>query len=104
MDISAILSRKFEGSEWTLNGGSYEGLNWLSDTTQPSEAELEALWPTVQYEIAYEIVEKSRAKAYRESSDPIFFKYQRGDATEQEWLTAVQTVKDANPYPVQPVG
>jgi hypothetical protein len=25
--------------------------------------------------------------------------YQRGDATEQEWLDAVQAVKDAHPYP-----
>jgi len=53
----------------------------------------------VQSEVQRELVEQARAAAYRETSDPIFFQYQRGDATEQEWLDAVQAVKDAHPYP-----
>jgi hypothetical protein len=101
MDIAAILSRKFEGAEWVLNGDEYAGLTWLSESNQPTEKELEALWPTVQYEVAYEQVERARQQAYRETSDALFFEYQRGDATEAEWLTAVQAVKDAHPYPEQ---
>jgi hypothetical protein len=101
MDISIILSRKFQGFQWTLNGDDYAGLTWLSDTPKPTEKALEALWPEVQYEVAYEQVEKARQGAYRETSDPIFFEYQRGDKTEAEWLAAVQAVKDAHPYPEQ---
>jgi hypothetical protein len=101
MDIATILTRKFQGSEWTLNGDTYDGLTWLSEGSAPTEKQLEALWPEVQYEVAYEQVEKARASAYRETSDPIFFEYQRGDKTEQEWLDAVQAVKDAHPYPEQ---
>jgi hypothetical protein len=101
MDITAILSRRFEGSEWSLNGDDYAGLTWLSDTPKPTEKALEALWPEVQYEVAMERVEQARALAYRETSDPIFFEYQRGDKTEAEWLAAVQAVKDAHPYPEQ---
>jgi hypothetical protein len=101
MDIAIILSRKFQGAEWALNGDEYAGLTWLSESTQPTEKELEALWPTVQYEVAYEQVQQARAQAYRETSDALFFEYQRGDATEAEWLTAVQAVKDAHPYPEQ---
>jgi hypothetical protein len=101
MDITLVLSRNFAGAEWTLNGDDYTGLTWLSESKKPTEKELEALWPTVQYEVAYEQVEKARANAYRETSDALFFKYQRGDATEAEWLTAVQAVKDAHPYPEQ---
>jgi hypothetical protein len=99
MDISQILSTKFAGTEWTLNGDSYDGLTWLSDSPKPPEAELEALWPEVQYEVAYAQVEQARAQAYRETTDPIFFQYQRGDATEAEWLAAVEAVKAAHPYP-----
>jgi hypothetical protein len=101
MDITQILSRKFKGSSWSLNGDEYAGLTWLSESKQPTEEELEALWPAVQYEVAYEQVERARANAYRETSDALFFEYQRGDATEAEWLTAVQAVKDAHPYPKQ---
>ena len=102
MDIPAILSRKYSGTEWTLDGDDYTGLTWLSETPKPSKKELEALWPTVQYEVAYEQVEQARANAYRETSDALFFEYQRGDATEAEWLAAVQAVKVAHPYPVKP--
>jgi hypothetical protein len=99
MDIPAILSAKYQGAEWALDGEEYDGLTWLSDTPKPAEAELEALWPEVQYDNAYKAVETARAQAYRETSDPIFFQYQRGDATEAEWLAAVQAVKDQHPYP-----
>ena len=102
MDISLILTRKYPGAEWTLNGDSYAGLTWLSDGDAPSEAELEAEWAQVEFEVAFEAVETARATAYRQISDPIFFEYQRGDATEAEWLDAVEAVKVANPYPLVP--
>jgi hypothetical protein len=63
MDIPAILSRKFVGSEWTLNGDDYTGLTWLSDGDAPTEAQLKKLWPTVQAEIAAEAQAKIDAKA-----------------------------------------
>jgi hypothetical protein len=50
---------------------------------------------------AYDFVASKRQAGYQQTSDPIFMQYQRGEATEQEWLDAVQAVKDANPYPVQ---
>lgn len=102
MDIVTILERKYPGAEWTLNGDSYAGLTWLSEGNAPSEAELETEWAQVEFEVAYEAAETARAAAYRETSDPIFFQYQRGDKTEAEWLDAVEAVKVANPYPVDP--
>jgi hypothetical protein len=99
MDIAQILTREYPGTEWILDGDAWAGLDWLSDTPKPTEAELEALWPQVEYEVAYEQVEQARQQAYQTTSDPIFFEYQRGDATEAEWLAAVQAVKDAHPYP-----
>ena len=63
MDIASILTRKFEGAEWTLNGDDYTGLTWLSDSPKPTEEELAALWPEVQAEIAAEAQAKIDAKA-----------------------------------------
>ena len=62
MDIPAILSRKFEGSEWTLSGDDYDGLTWLSEGEPPTEAQLKKLWPTVQAEIAAEAQAKIDAR------------------------------------------
>lgn len=48
-----------------------------------------------------EDIEYERRMMYWEKSDPLFFSWQRGETTEQEWLDAVQAVKDQLPYPEQ---
>ena len=63
MDIPQILTSKFAGAEWTLDGDDYTGLTWLSDTPKPTEAELENLWEEVQADIAAEAQAKLDAKA-----------------------------------------
>lgn len=63
MDIPTILTRKYAGTEWTLNGDDYSGLIWLSEGKAPTKAELEKLWPTVQAEIAAEKQARVDAKA-----------------------------------------
>jgi hypothetical protein len=102
MDIAQILTKRYPDALWTLDGDSYSGLTWLSDGDAPTLAELEAEWAQVEYEVAYEAVQKARQAAYQSESDPVFFDFQRGEVTEQDWLDAVQAVKDAHPYPVDP--
>jgi hypothetical protein len=63
MDYTQILARKYPGTEWTLNGDSYEGLTWLSESPKPSQADLEALWSDVEAEIAAEVQARKDAKA-----------------------------------------
>jgi hypothetical protein len=41
--------------------------------------------------------DRNRINAYREESDPIFFKWQRGEATEQEWLDKIAEIKARYP-------
>lgn len=99
MDIAAVLIRIRPGTAWTLNGDEYDGLDWQDESPKPTLAELESAWPQVMYERDYKMVERERQYAYARDADPLFFKWQRGTGTEQEWLDAVQAVKDAHPYP-----
>ena len=46
IDYPAILTRHYQGAEWTLNGDEYSGLTWLSDSPKPTQEELDALWPS----------------------------------------------------------
>jgi len=101
-DYAAVLTANYPDALWRLDGDTYEGLTWLSDTPKPSQAELDAAWPTVQYNNQVAVVEKARRAAYEASSDPLFFEWQRGDGTEQAWLDAVAAVKAAHPYPPAP--
>jgi hypothetical protein len=43
---------------------------------------------------------KNRFAAYTVESDPIYFKSQRGEATNQEWLDAIASVDAKFPYKV----
>jgi len=63
MDIAKILTRRYAGSEWTLNGDDYAGLTWLSDTVKPTEAALTKVWASVQAEVAAEAQARLDAKA-----------------------------------------
>jgi hypothetical protein len=46
-----------------------------------------------------EQIKRERANAYRNEADPLFFKYQRGEGSEQEWLDKVQEIRERFPYP-----
>jgi hypothetical protein len=104
IDYSAILTANYAGKEWSIDGNDYSTLIWLSAGTPPTQAELDAQWPTVDYQNQYAQVEANRRTQYEAQSDGIYFAWQRGDATEVEWRTAVAKVKSDNPYPPNPVG
>jgi len=98
-DYAAVLTANYAGTNWTLDGDDYSGLTWLSDTPKPTQAELDAQWPTVAYNQQVAAVETTRRTQYEAQSDGIYFEWQRGTNTQAAWETAVQAIKDANPYP-----
>ena len=101
-DYSAVLVANYPGAQWSLNANDYETLDWLDDTPKPTQAELDAAWPQVDYDRQVAAVENARRADYEAESDPLFFEWQRGDGTEQAWLDAVAAVKAAHPYPPAP--
>ena len=102
IDYGLILSTKYAGTQWSLNGYEYSGLTWLDESPQPSQTELDALWPQVDYENQVAIVETTRRTQYEAQSDGLFFEWQRGTNTKENWEAEVETIKDANPYPSAP--
>ena len=104
IDYAAILTTNYAGKEWSLNGNDYDSLQWYSAGTAPTQSELDAQWPAVDYQNQFAQVEATRRTQYEAQSDGIYFAWQRGDATEVEWRTAVAKVKSDNPYPPNPVG
>jgi hypothetical protein len=102
IDYTLILSANYVGKQWTLDGDNYSGLVWLSAGTAPTQAELDAQWPSVAYNNQVAQVETTRRTQYEAQSDGIYFEWQRGTNTQAAWQAAVQAVKDANPYPPAP--
>jgi hypothetical protein len=65
IDYSKILSVHYVGSEWTLNGDSYDGLTWLSETPKPTQTELDGLWESTQAAVA---AKEQAAQTVKESA------------------------------------
>jgi len=102
IDYTAILNANYPGTQWALSGDLYDGLDWLDTTSKPTQTELDAQWPIVDYQNQCNIVANQRHKEYIKTSDPVFFEWQRGTKTQADWEAAVQAIKDANPYPPIP--
>ena len=98
-NYALVLTANYAGEQWSINGNDYDTLNWISETPKPTQAELDAQWPAVDYQNQYNTVETNRRTQYEAQSDGLFFEWQRGTNTQAAWEAAVQAVKDANPYP-----
>jgi hypothetical protein len=96
-DYTQILTVNYPNSQWSLDGDSYQGLNWLSDTPKPTQAELDALWPATQTTVANQQADQNRHAAYVAESDPLFFKAQRGEGTMADWEAKVAEIKARYP-------
>lgn len=68
----------FTGSQWQTA--------WVVRDKTAEELQAEADARTAK-------IEALRAQAYRNESDPLFFKAQRGEATHEEWLDKVAEIK-----------
>jgi hypothetical protein len=99
IDYALILNANYPGTQWALDDNNYETLQWFDKTPKPTQAELDAAWPQVDYKNQVAMVETTRRIQYEAQSDGLFFEWQRGTNTKEAWEAAVQAVKDANPYP-----
>jgi hypothetical protein len=52
IDYTLILSVNYPAAQWSLNGDSYEGLDWLDSSPKPTQAELDALWESTKAAVA----------------------------------------------------
>lgn len=73
----------------TVNGVHY----LLTPEDEAEIAARESAWAGGANARQNEEATRSRKAAYTDESDPIFFKYQRGEATEQEWLDKITEIR-----------
>jgi len=102
IDYAAVLTANYPGAQWSLDGNTYDGLIWLDSTPKPTQATLDAAWPTVDYNNQVAAVETTRRQQYEAQSDGLYFEWQRGTNTQAAWESAVDAIKAANPYPPTP--
>ena len=82
---------------------SYPEVDYTKDVVEGEPQLIDGNWTQVwnvtnkpQTEVD-KITVELRAEAYRNESDPLFFKAQRGEATHEEWLDKVNEIKARYP-------
>lgn len=98
IDYASILSTNYLGKEWSISDNNYASLQWFDTSEKPTQAELDALWPATQTAVFNKNQQDARSAAYRNESDPLFFKWQRGEGTEQDWKDKVAEIQARYPY------
>ena len=74
-------------------------VEWNGPDPQPTESELQAAYDAAVPAAQRKEAENNRASAYRSEADPLFFKAQRGESTNDEWLAKIEEIKARFPYP-----
>jgi hypothetical protein len=62
------------------------------------QAKIESVATIVVNEQAVKNAKDGRLRAYISESDPLFFKFQRGEATKEEWIAKVDEIRQRLTY------
>lgn len=73
----------------TIDGKHY----LLTDEEVQNLQELYSTWENNASIRANNLSSSNRKAAYINEADPLFFKFQRGEVTQQEWLDKIQEIK-----------
>lgn len=102
VQIDDYLSSLYEGYwyNWKSlqDGKVYENIIVIDNTkTLPSKEECEAGIIALQAEWDAKLIDQQRQSAYQAESDPVFFEWQEGVATKEDWLAKKQEIKERFP-------
>jgi hypothetical protein len=101
MSYELAFSKLVPGAKWSCAGSfdQYENFTWHDERPQPTKSECDAVMAEAIAEKNQAVAKVKRQKAYQAEADPLYFGFQRGENTEQEWLDKVAEIRARFPYP-----
>jgi hypothetical protein len=96
-NIVKALESLCSGAQWSMNGDTYEGIEWLDQTqTKPTIEEINAEILRQQEEYSNKEYQRLRQKEYPSFADQFDLLYHGGyDA----WKSAIESIKNKYPKP-----
>lgn len=68
INYSQVLAINYPSDNWSIENNDYNTLVWYSETPKPTQAELDALWPSTEDQIAKNAC-KAQAVALLQATD-----------------------------------
>lgn len=102
MDILTIFQAIYNinpDAKYSMAGSDISTITWKDDHTgvTPSTAEIQAEYDAIIAAKPQAEVDANRLAAYQKESDPLYFKWKAGEATEQQWLDKRAEIKTRYP-------
>jgi hypothetical protein len=91
MNKAQALHSLRPGAQWVIRGDTLEWMD--TEQTQPTDAEITAEVARLTALEPNRIADANRKAAYEQEADPLFFKWQAGEATEAEWKAKRDEIK-----------
>ena len=96
--VEALHNLK-SGATWSLNGNTYDGLEWLDETqTKPTQEEVETEVSRLQIEYNITEYQRQRAPEYPPIGDQLDALFHAG-VFPPEMAAQIQAIKDKYPKP-----
>ena len=100
----ALVLRHGWNKKWkSINGNDPDQIVMKEGEKKPSKKQLKDYWEKYGDEIHKDQRRREanilRRNAYRNEADPLYLKWQRGEATEQDWLDKIAEIKERFPKP-----
>ena len=103
IDYTVVLNKGWNGLWKSINANDPNQIVMVEGVEPPTKKELDNYWEAHQAEIRIDQelkrITRQRRNAYRNEADPLFLKWQRNEATEQEWLDKIAEIKERFPKP-----
>jgi len=105
MDITYALQSLRPGSEWSLNGDTYDGLQWLEPPvweggqSKPTKEEVDAEVARLKQEWEYTEYQRLREKEYPDFRDYLDGIVKGDQGQMQAYINACLAVKEKYPKP-----
>jgi hypothetical protein len=98
IDYSLILVTNYAGKAWSV-GETYDSLQWLDSSPQPTKEELDSQWDEVQASIAARAYKAKRQAEYPPIADYLDGIVKGDQAQVQAYIDACLAVKAKYPKP-----
>ena len=91
--LSLVPNARFSFIGNPTNAEEYDSsVNWMDQRAMPDWQTVMAAIPICETAKREQLEKDFKRSQYQSLSDPIFFKYQRGEKTREEWLAIVKQI------------
>lgn len=99
MSLLNSIQFLYPNAQFVLVGDDYETLVWEGPGEKPSEETLRNMEEAADAAAVVAAVQEKRRVAYVVESDPLFFSWQAGETSEQDWVDKREEIKLRFPLP-----